>query len=313
MAIVTREQERDFERAHVAKLTERYLATDVMERVRWDRGYAEKIEIIERFVSRERLPGPILDLGSNTAGEAEVLAQRGYPVVATDINELALALSKRRAQAFGRIGPEYYAADAHRLPFADGTFGAVVAFEVLHHFEKLEVVLRELHRVLAPGGRLLAYEPYALNPYRRLAELRFIVLGSIERSFTVGGLARELQGVGFAVEDRSRHVLPPSEWKKQNASALRARLKDLYFAVGRRMLPVFGNIVMTARKPGTGTVSPVADVSARLRCPISGAELRRVGAEYVTRGGAVTHRYPIVDGIPVLVASDTVRDGEGSP
>ncbi len=48
--------------------------------------------------------------------------------------------------------------DAARVPFGDGVFDAVVARGVLHHVPDIAAVLREAHRVLLPGGRLLVLE-----------------------------------------------------------------------------------------------------------------------------------------------------------
>lgn len=48
-------------------------------------------------------------------------------------------------------------ADAHALPFADGSFGTVRAIRMLNDAGRIDVVLREIRRVLAPGGRLLVY------------------------------------------------------------------------------------------------------------------------------------------------------------
>ncbi|TDE26890.1 class I SAM-dependent methyltransferase [Actinomadura sp. 6K520] len=47
-------------------------------------------------------------------------------------------------------------ADARRLPFRDGAFDAVVAVNMLYHLDDPGLALREAHRVLAPGGMLLA-------------------------------------------------------------------------------------------------------------------------------------------------------------
>ena len=46
-------------------------------------------------------------------------------------------------------------ADAHRLPFADGSVDFVLCLQVLEHCRRPGDVLREIHRVLAPGGRLV--------------------------------------------------------------------------------------------------------------------------------------------------------------
>jgi SAM-dependent methyltransferase len=57
-------------------------------------------------------------------------------------------------------------ADAHRLPFADGSFSAVVMLDVLHHLERPIEFLNEASRVLRPGGRLAMIEP-AMTPLAR--------------------------------------------------------------------------------------------------------------------------------------------------
>jgi SAM-dependent methyltransferase len=50
-------------------------------------------------------------------------------------------------------------ADAHRLPFPDRFFSGVVMLDVLHHLERPIEFLREVSRVLKPGGRLAMIEP----------------------------------------------------------------------------------------------------------------------------------------------------------
>ncbi len=56
------------------------------------------------------------------------------------------------------------AADASRLPFADGRFSAVVGFDVLHHLAEPESFFREASRVLGGGGLLLVVEPW-VSPF----------------------------------------------------------------------------------------------------------------------------------------------------
>ncbi len=62
-------------------------------------------------------------------------------------------------------------ADAQRLPFQDDIAEAVLASHVLEHVERFDLTIEEVHRVLKPGGLLIARVPYGMrslyNPYHR--------------------------------------------------------------------------------------------------------------------------------------------------
>lgn len=55
--------------------------------------------------------------------------------------------------------------DGHTLPFRDGQFDGVVAFEVFEHVFNIDEVLAELRRVLRPGGHLLISLPFAWDEH----------------------------------------------------------------------------------------------------------------------------------------------------
>ncbi|MBM3583958.1 MAG: class I SAM-dependent methyltransferase [Alphaproteobacteria bacterium] len=59
-------------------------------------------------------------------------------------------------------------ADAHRLPFRDGCFAAIVMVDVMHHLAAPGAFLAEACRVLIPGGRIIMVEP-AITPLSRVA------------------------------------------------------------------------------------------------------------------------------------------------
>ncbi len=302
----TAEQERDFERKHVTKMKGDYLETDVVERYESDPGYRDKIDIMESFLKEHGKGGLNLDVGSNTAGEAEVLSHRGHRIVASDINEVALSVSLARAETYREKHPMYVAGDAHNLPFKDETFDSATAFEVLHHFENLAPALDEIYRVMKPGAHLFTFEPYGWNPYRRIAELRFYLIGSIEKSFTGKGLRKQLEAAGFEVESIGKKVIQPSSWRMAKVSAFKRFLVRFYHFVANAMVPVFGNLVVVARKPGESGEPSSSDITVEeiVRCPITKAPLAQVEEGYVSTEGEKRYEYGLHDGVPVIIEQD---------
>jgi SAM-dependent methyltransferase len=84
--------------------------------------------------------GPVVDLG----GGSGHLKDNFSDVVVLDI------LNSPHVDVIG---------DAHRLPFADSSLRGVVMLDVLHHLERPVTFLREMGRVLRPGGRIAMIEP----------------------------------------------------------------------------------------------------------------------------------------------------------
>ena len=102
--------------------------------------------------------GPVLDLGTGTAQIPIALCRQApaVEVVAVDLAEHMLRVGRenvRRAALEQRIRLER--CDAKQLPFAAGSFAAVISNSIVHHIPEPEYVLAEMARVLQPGGTLL--------------------------------------------------------------------------------------------------------------------------------------------------------------
>jgi SAM-dependent methyltransferase len=97
----------------------------------------------------------ILDLG---CGVGHLLAwlQRHAPA-RYDGLDLSLASAHTAHTTAGL--PRVVVGDASRLPFRTASYDAVVCNGSAHHLPDLGAALREIHRVLSPGGRLLLHEP----------------------------------------------------------------------------------------------------------------------------------------------------------
>jgi SAM-dependent methyltransferase len=91
----------------------------------------------------------VLDVASGPGYVAAACVVRGADVVGVDVAAEMVALARR-------IRPEieFRQADAERLPFADGSFDAVVGNFLILHVGRPEQIAAELARVLRPGGRL---------------------------------------------------------------------------------------------------------------------------------------------------------------
>ena len=102
----------------------------------------------------------VLDVAGGTGDLARAFASKVGDtgrVVLTDINEAMLRVGRDRLLDEGRVLPTA-ACDAEHLPFADGSFDLVTVAFGLRNMTHKEAALRDMCRVLRPGGRLLVLE-----------------------------------------------------------------------------------------------------------------------------------------------------------
>lgn len=130
----------------------------------WDKGCLlfqinnERCDYIESRVNRvfgknALRQQEVLEVGCGGGLIAYELARRQALVIGIDPSENALAVARAKVQANG-LGPIAYFEQgyAESLPYADGSFSVIVCLDVLEHVSDLLVTLKEITRVLAPGG-----------------------------------------------------------------------------------------------------------------------------------------------------------------
>ena len=129
----------------------------------------------------------ILDVGCGTGGNLKLLSQFGN-AEGVDISADALAFCRAR-------GLEVKAGAAEDLPYEDATFDVVTALDVVEHLDDDVAGLREMRRVLRPGGRVLIFVP------------TFMWLWGVQddishhrRRYRLPELRRALTEAGFQVE-----------------------------------------------------------------------------------------------------------------
>lgn len=97
----------------------------------------------------------VLDVSTGAGHTALALAPHVARVVATDLTPEMLAVARRLAMERGARNVEFQEADVRKLPFADASFDVVTCRSAAHHYSELLTPVREMSRVLRPGGRLV--------------------------------------------------------------------------------------------------------------------------------------------------------------
>src|SRR6185369_11727486 len=147
---------------------------------------ASFVEEICRSVT-DRRPR-ILDVGCGTGANLLMLSKYG-DAEGVDVSEDALAFCRERGLDKVKLGA------AEQLPYDDATFDLVTAFDVVEHIDDDLAGLKEMRRVLRPGGRVLLFVP------------TFMFLWGLQddvshhrRRYRLPGLTRVLEQAGFEIE-----------------------------------------------------------------------------------------------------------------
>ncbi|HEV8426366.1 MAG TPA: class I SAM-dependent methyltransferase [Pyrinomonadaceae bacterium] len=130
----------------------------------------------------------ILDVGCGTGANLLMLSKYG-DAEGVDVSEDALAFCRERGLDKVRLGA------GEELPYEDATFDLVTAFDVVEHMDDDLAGLREMRRVLRPGGRVLLFVP------------TFMFLWGVQddvshhrRRYRLPELQRVLEEAGFEME-----------------------------------------------------------------------------------------------------------------
>lgn len=97
----------------------------------------------------------VLDIGCGPGVAVREAARRGATATGVDPSTSMLKIGRA---VFGRAGISLVEGAAEALPVPDASATVVWALATVHHWPDVESGLAEAHRVLAPGGRLLAVE-----------------------------------------------------------------------------------------------------------------------------------------------------------
>jgi len=155
--------------------------------------FAGRTRAIQKYLDAELGPPPsggrerlVLDIGSGAGNMAHHLAHYGR-VIGLESNLRPLAVAQTRGlESLGALGTE--------LPFPDATFDLVALLDTLEHIPDEFGVLREVHRVLRPGGRVMITVPALMWLWSYNDEIN-----AHQRRYTAAELEQKLALSGFRV------------------------------------------------------------------------------------------------------------------
>jgi 2-polyprenyl-6-hydroxyphenyl methylase/3-demethylubiquinone-9 3-methyltransferase len=150
-----------------------------------------------------------LDIGCGGGLATEAMARHGHRMIGLDISPRSIETAKRHAKEAGVSNVEYVVGSALELPFPDHHFDGVVMSDVIEHIHDLPALVKEINRVLKPGGVFTfdtinrTWKSHVLN----LVLMKITILGLIPphthdyRLFTTPAELTELLAPHMAVKD----------------------------------------------------------------------------------------------------------------
>jgi len=138
----------------------------------------------------------ILDAGCNTGSISGELVERGNTVYGIDVNPEAVAIANYHG-IFAKVCP------VEKLTFEDNFFDYCIAFELLEHLYNPEDGVKELYRVLKPGGKLIGSVPYPKGMFAFSSKYQRIFH---QHNFTKEGLRELLDNFFKSINIKAKHV-----------------------------------------------------------------------------------------------------------
>lgn len=235
----------------------------------WNRDF---LDLMARRWELEKYSS-LLDVGCGICHWSKILIpylKSGAKVFAVDSDEKSAQGSSELRAYFKEFNADitFKSGDAHELEFDDDSFDVVTCQTVLIHLENPQKAVREMYRVVKPGGKVICAEPNnsapslildSISRHRTVEEILEAVKYSIlyEKGKTLSGQGNnsigdfvaemfakaDLKNIKVFLSDKAAPLLPPYEsveqqaeiegileWKKTNSAVFDKQIAKRYFA-----------------------------------------------------------------------------------
>ncbi len=203
------------------------------------------LEVVVRF-ARPEPEAVVLDVSTGAGHTALALAPHVARVVATDLTPEMLEVARRLAAQRGAKNVEFQEADVRALPFPDASFDIVTCRTAAHHYPELVGPVREMGRVLRPGGRLVVSD--TVSPADEVADWFINAVETLRdsthvRDWSVAEWQGAFSASGLALENSEEMLLEIEfqSWVERSATPpeLQAVLVAMLTQAPRRLKELF--------------------------------------------------------------------------
>ena len=154
----------------------------------------------------------LLEIGCGMGTDLLQFARGGARCTAIDLTPRSIEIARHRFGLYDMTG-SFMIADGERLPFASNSFDVVYSNGVLHHTPDTAGAIREVHRVLRPGGvaKVMLYHRNSLNYWLEIVLRR----GVVGFEFLRGRSAEEIMSRVIEFSDHDARPLVKVYSRKQ--------------------------------------------------------------------------------------------------
>lgn len=212
----------------------------------------------------------VLEIGCGLGTDGARFVAAGAEYTGVDLTQAAVKLARKRFELFDLAG-KFQTADAENLDFANESFDLVYSHGVLHHTPETALAIREIHRVLRPGGRavVMLYHRDSYNYRVNISVLRRAGAqllkweSGIKLAHRITGEPMEsLRAHAKLLKTERESYLKPAEFLSQNTDGAgnplarvytRQEARELFkdfaevtlktYFLNKRRLPLIGNLL----------------------------------------------------------------------
>jgi SAM-dependent methyltransferase len=227
--------------------------------------YTEYAPWMPAAMGFDQFPGKsLLEVGCGMGTDLLQFARGGARVTGVDLTPRSVETSRKHLELYGHSG-DFAITDAEQLPFASESFDVAYSNGVLHHTPDTAGAVREIHRVLRPGGlaRVMLYHRNSWNFWFEILGHRGLLRGQLLRGLSAEEIMRRYievnEGGGrplVKVYSRRQARQLFSMFREVKIQIEQLTRREFYFVgrliperIFRRLQRSFGwNVIISARK-----------------------------------------------------------------